>query len=79
MHPPDGDAKILDQLAERLGERFGTANQHIIMAGPENSRALCRSRTKPALDAVALGRIARFLGNGEADACTRIRRGDRLQ
>src|SRR5690606_2491183 len=59
--------------------RFALTDQHIVMRGLKVTRASCHSRAKTALDAIALWRIARLLGDGEADAGIRLRRGDSLQ
>ena len=79
VHAYECGTQIGNQLAKGLAQRFALTDQHIVMRGLKVTRASCHSRAKTALDAIALWRIARLLGDGEADAGIRLRRGDSLQ
>jgi hypothetical protein len=72
VHAPDGRSQIGNQLAEGLAQRFPSTDQHIVMMVAKVIGACCHSRAKAALDAIALGRIARLLGDGKANAGHRI-------
>ncbi len=79
VHAHERGAQIGNQLAKGLAQRFRLADQHIVMRGLKVTRTSCHSRTKTPFDPIALWRIARLLGDGEADAGFRLRRGDGLQ
>ena len=65
MHALERTPEIGDELVEIFSERFAAPDQHIIVPGAKVTRASCHSGTKAAFDAIALGRIARLLGDGE--------------
>jgi len=63
----DQRAQIGNQLGEGEAERFPSSDQHIVMVRDKVTRACCHSRAKAPFYAIALGRIAGFLGDREAD------------
>jgi hypothetical protein len=79
MHTSDKAAEIGDQSGERQAQGLAPRQQHIVMSGDKVTRTRCRSRAQAALHAIALGRIADFLGDGEADPGIRLGRRHDLQ
>jgi len=79
MHTSDAKGQIRDQPVKRLAQRFTLAYQHIVMARHKVTGACCHSCAKAAPDAIALGRIARFFGDGKPDARPIVNRDNCLQ
>lgn len=79
MYPLDQDFQIGHQLVEGLAKGLPASDQHIIVVGSKVTRASCHSGAKTAFYAVALGRIAGFLGDGEAHPGRFIGNGRGLQ
>ena len=68
MHTHDQCTQIGDQLGKGFAEGFPSSDQHIVMLRDKVTRACCHSGAKATFYAIALGGIAGFLGNREADA-----------
>jgi hypothetical protein len=79
MHASDAKGQIRYQPVEGLAQRFTPAYQHIVMRRNKVIGTRCHSCAKAPLDAVALGRVARFLGHGKTNAGRGLGRGDGLQ
>jgi len=67
MHALDQRAEVGNKLVEGFGQRFAPPDEHIVMTDAKVTRACCGSGAQTTLYAVALGRVADFLGDGEAD------------
>ena len=79
MDAHDQRAQIVDQLGKWFCQRFTPSNQHIVMVGHKVTRTCCHSRPQTTFYAIALGRIAGFLGDGETDTGRRFLGVDDLQ
>ena len=79
MYALDQRTQIGNQLGKGFAQRFPSSDQHIVMVSDKVTRACCHSRAKATFYAIALGGIARLLGDREADAGFGGFRGDHLQ
>lgn len=79
MHAGDEAAQIGDHSGEGQAEGLPPRQKDIVMSGVKVTRASCRSRPEAPFHAIALGRVADFLGDGEADARLGLRCRSNLQ
>ncbi|KKB07382.1 hypothetical protein VE26_11425 [Devosia chinhatensis] len=79
VHAGDEAAEICDHSGEGLAQGLPSRQKDIVMSGLKVTRTSCRSRPKTPFHAIALGRVADFLGDGEADSGLGFRGGSSLQ